>query len=567
MKTRSRKVYPTTIAIAVVLAIVLTFSLVACAKNNAPASESETTVKDKVLILYTSDVHCGVDQGFGYEGLAAVRASYEAQGYATVLVDDGDAVQGEPIGTISQGDAIIDLMNVLRYDVAIPGNHEFDYTVERFLDLADKADFPYISCNFNKQGELLLDPYVIKEAAGIKIGFVGVTTPETLTSSTPSYFKDESGELIYGFMQDQSGQKLYDAVQSAVDGARAEGADYVYLLAHLGNEDALAPWRYSDVIEHTNGIDVLLDGHSHDAEQTVVNNKDGVPVVRSACGTKMANIGYSFVTKEGIGDTNIWTWRNKESAPLLLGLHGEVSDAILDAKTAFDKRLAQVIATSPYDLTINDPTALDESGNPLRIVRRMETNLGDLCADAIRAKAQADIAFINGGGVRVSVNKGDITYGDVLSVLPFGNTVCMIQATGQQILDALEWCSATTPGQFGGFLQTSGLSYEIDISIPTPCLRDESGALADIEGQRRVQNVKVAGVPLDPDKTYTVASSSYILLDAGDGNTAFLGATLLQSSLSLDYQALIDYIQVELSGVIGEQYANPYGQGRIRIVE
>ncbi len=154
----------------------------------------------EIYILYTSDVHCGVDEGFGYAGLKDIRDNLEAEGYETILVDDGDAIQGDSIGTLSKGEAIIDLMNDLRYDVAIPGNHEFDYGMEQFLALTEKADYPYISCNFNKEGNLIFDPYVIKEIAGIKIGFVGVTTPESLISSTPRYFQNDKGEYIYGFM-------------------------------------------------------------------------------------------------------------------------------------------------------------------------------------------------------------------------------------------------------------------------------------------------------------------------------------------------------------------------------
>ena len=218
----------------------------ASAAESAVSSTETVEPSGDIVVLYTSDVHCGVDQGFGYAALAQVRRYLESQGDDVLLVDDGDSIQGEPMGTMTKGEAIIDLMNAVQYDVAIPGNHEFDYGVDTFLSLTEKAQFPYISCNFNKEGELVFPPYVIKEAAGKKIAFVGVTTPTTPNSSTPKYFQDEKGNYIYNFMQDKSGEKLYTAVQSAVDAARAEGADYVYLMAHLGNEEICRPWTYEE---------------------------------------------------------------------------------------------------------------------------------------------------------------------------------------------------------------------------------------------------------------------------------------------------------------------------------
>ncbi|MBQ3380519.1 MAG: 5'-nucleotidase C-terminal domain-containing protein, partial [Oscillospiraceae bacterium] len=225
------------------------------------------------------------------------------------------------------------------------------------------------------------------------------------------------------------------------------------------------------------------------------------------------------------------------------------------------------VAHTNVELTIYDPVAKDNSGNPIRMVRRAETNLGDLCADAYRDQCGADIGIANGGAVRASIGKGDITYGDILTVHPFGNMLCMVEATGQQILDALEWGSRMAPDECGGFLQVSGLSYEIHCSIPSSCKADEKGICVSIGDERRVQNVKVGDEPIDPGKTYTVASIDYILKNHGDGQTAFDGATLLQDSVKLDNQALIDYITGTLGGEVGSEYVNPTGQGRIVVVE
>ena len=521
-----------------------------------------------VVILFTSDIHCGVDQGFGYAGLAGVRDYLAAKGDAVILVDDGDNIQGEPIGTMTKGESLVDLMNQAGYELAIPGNHEFDYGMDRFLELAtQKAKFEYISCNFNHEGELVFKPYAIKELGGAKVAFVGVTTPKTLTSSTPKYFQNDSGEFVYGFFQDETGEGVYNAVQSAVDAARAEGADYVVVMGHMGNEEECRPWTYADVIEHTNGIDVFLDGHSHDTEQVVMKNKDGDEVLRSACGTKLSCIGWCRIAQDGKITTGLYTWNNDASVPAMLGLENKMSKAVTAASAALDKKLQEVVATSQVLLTINDPEAVDDNGKPIRMVRRAETNLGDLCADAYRFQSGADIAFVNGGGVRTNIAAGKITLDDILLVHPFGNAMCVIEVTGQQILDALEWGARKVPGENGGFLQVSGLSYEIHSYLPDPCQVDENTMCAGFEGERRVQNVLVGGEPIDPAATYTLASHDYMLLNNGDGFTAFDGAKLLQDRVKLDNQVLIDYITENLGGVIGEQYEDLTGDGRIVIVE
>ena len=520
-----------------------------------------------IVILFTSDVHCGVDQGFGYAGLQQVRDYLVASGNEVILVDDGDNIQGEPLGTMTKGEVSIDLMNKMGYSVAIPGNHEFDYGMEQFLALAERADFDYISCNFNKSGELVFQPYVIRELDGLKVAFVGVTTPETLTSSTPRYFQNENGEFVYGFFQDESGEGVYSAVQSAVDDARAEGADYVVVMGHLGNEEACRPWTYDDVISNTNGIDVFLDGHSHDTDQVVMKNKDGEDVLRSACGTKLACIGWCRIDTEGKISTGLYTWNNSDPVPALLGIQNEMSEAVAASTDTLNEKLGEVVASSQVDLTISDPVEVDANGRPIRMVRRAETNLGDLCADAYLNQSGADIAFVNGGGIRTNIAAGDITLNDILKVHPFGNAMCVIEVTGQQILDALEWGARAIPSENGGFLQVAGLSYEIHSYIESSCVADENNMFTGVEGEYRVKNVMVGGEPLDMDKIYTLASHNYMLLEHGDGYTMFDGARILQNSVKLDNQVLIDYITESLGGVIGPEYEELTGQGRIVIVE
>ena len=545
-----------------ILSLLLALALllgVAAAEETAPA------LQKNLVILFTSDVHCGIDTGWGYAGLYGIREALSADNHV-LLVDDGDAIQGEPIGTMTTGEAIIDIMNAVGYDIAIPGNHEFDYGMDRFLELAEKASFPYISCNFNKEGELVFQPYVIKEFDGVKIAFVGVTTPMTLRSSTPRYFMNENGEFIYGFLQDESGEGVYTAVQKAVDDARAEGAQYVIVMAHMGNETECHPWMYSDVIANTNGIDAWLDGHSHDTDQVTMLNKDGKEVVRAGCGTKMEHIGVLTITKDGAISSKLYSWTMDMPAPRMLGIKNPASEAVEAAASVLNEKLQQVVAATAVDLVINDPYNTTAEGKSIRIIRNTETNLGDLCADAyLDQSGEADIALVNGGGIRVTIAKGDITLNDILKVHPFGNSLTVIEATGQQVLDALEWSVHSLPGEFGGFDHVAGLTYEVRSDIPTPCVETESKMFDHVDEtmERRVRNVLVGGEPIDPEKIYKVASHNYQLLDNGDGYTMFDGCKVLQNAVKLDNQVLIDYIVGTLGGVVGEGYENPYGQGRM----
>ena len=537
--------------------------LALCLLCSAAFAQETAALTQDVVVLFTSDVHCGIDQGFGYVGLAAIRDAMKAAGNHVVLVDNGDSIQGEPIGTMTTGEANIQLMNAVGYEIAIPGNHEFDYGMDRFLELTKLANFPYISANFNKEGELVFAPYVIKEFDGVKVAFVGMTTPKTITSSTPKYFQNDAGEFIYGFMQDDTGEKLYAAVQSAVDAARGEGAAYVVAMGHMGNEENCKPWTYADVIANTNGIDAFLDGHSHDTDQVEMMNKDGAKVLRSGCGTKLQGVGYLRIAKDGTLSAGIYSWNNDVAAPELFGIKNDVSEAVNAATETLNAKLNEVVATSEVDLTIYDPLVTKDDGSKIRIIRSAETNLGNLCSDAYRDQSGADVAFVNGGGIRVSIDAGEITLNDILKVHPFGNAMCVVEATGQQILDALEFGARAVPSENGGFQHTSGLTYEIHTYIETSAKQDENGMFAGVEGEYRVKNVKVGGEDLVLDKVYTVASHNYMLKNGGDGFNMFMNCKLLQDEVMIDNQVLINYITGTLGGVVGEAYAEPYGQGRI----
>ena len=232
-------------------------------------------------------------------------------------------------------------------------------------------------------------------------------------------------------------------------------------MGHLGNEEKCRPWTYADVISHTNGIDAFLDGHSHDKEQVIMKNKDGREIPRSACGTKMECIGWCKIPAEGEVTAGIYSWTFDDPAPEMFMIENEMSRAVREEREKVKDLLTVKIAVSAQELTINDPVAVDPKWGKVRMIRRAETNLADLCTDALRVRTGADIAVLGGGGIRVSIPAGDVSMKDIYEVFPFGNEVCVIEATGQQILDALEWGAYLVPAENGGFLQVSGLTYEI----------------------------------------------------------------------------------------------------------
>lgn len=546
-----------------------------------------------VSIVFTNDVHCAIDQqvdkdgnvtGIGYAGVAAyANAQKSLYGAGNVtLVDAGDAIQGGPVGTLTKGAALVQIMNAVGYDYAIPGNHEFDYGMDQFNALVKQAGATYLSCNFTKLNAdgskaSVFAPFAIEtykdadvaadDADGVlKVAYVGISTPETLTKSSPANFQDAAGNYIYGFCQDETGEALYAAVQSAVDEARAQGADYVVAVGHLGIEGTTSRWTSEAVIKHTAGIDALIDGHSHEAYDKTVGsevaagaiqtlaNSDGDKVVLVQTGTKLANVGNLVIDADAADGQDVTAQlvpasecKDEDAAvkKVVDQVNGELADV-----------LNKVVGKTDVALTIVD-------ADGVRQVRHHETNMGDLVADAYRAAVGADIALANGGGVRASIAAGDITNNDLLSVQPYGNELCLIEATGQEILDALEMGASNAPEEFGGFLQVSGLSYKIDASIPSSVKTDENGNFVSVDGERRVFDVKVGDQAIDAAKTYKVASHGYMLLEGGDGLTMFKDNKVLQENVILDNQALINYITNDLKGVVGERYANATGEGRI----
>ena len=556
---------------ACLLALVMLLGLVAV----PAAAKAEGEEAKDIVILYTNDVHCGIADNIGYAGLARVKAAYEAAGKEVILVDNGDSVQGDVIGTLSKGEALVELMNEVGYDVAVPGNHEFDYGMDQFNKNVSLAKFQYVCCNFlNDNGEAVLKPYTIIEKGGKKIAFVGIDTPESFTKSTPTYFQDGEGNFIFSFCEGNKGQDLYDKVQETVDAARAEGADYVIALAHLGIDSQSSPWMSTEVITNTTGIDAMLDGHSHSViSGEAVKNKDGNDVILTSTGTKLANVGIFTITGEGKMSSMLLDADAIQfiSAVGVLTDDNGAGEAVTAAIAKNEELVNTVVAKTAVTLTTTDPVAVDEKGNAIRIVRNQETNLGDLCADAYRAMGNTDIAFVNGGGIRANIEEGDITYGQIIKVHPFGNALCTVEASGQEILDALEMSVASMPGESGGFLHVSGLKFTVDLNVESTVVKDEMKMFVEVAGDRRVKDVEVLQedgtyAPLDPNKTYTLACHNYLLKDMGDGYTMFADNNFLSEDVMLDNQVLINYIVDVLGGTVGGEYVDPYGQGRITII-
>ena len=539
------------------------------------AAKAEGEEAKEIVILYTNDVHCGVTDGMGFVGVARVKAALEAAGKEVILVDNGDSNQGDVIGTLSKGEAIVELMNAVGYDVAVIGNHDFDYGMDQFKKNVSLATYQFVCCNFIDiaSGEPYLKPYTIIEKAGKKIAFVGIDTPESFTKSTPKYFQDGEGNFIYSFCEGNNGQDLCDKVQETVDAARAEGADYVIALAHLGIDYQSEPWTSSNVIENTTGIDAMLDGHSHTdfklefgKDFVTVKNKDGNEVIHSSTGTKLANIGILTISGDKMSAKLLDASAMKfiDEAGLLAEDNG-VGEVVKAALAKNDELVNTVVAHTDVDLVIKDPV----SGE--RIVRNQETNLGDLCADAYRAMGETDIAFVNGGGVRDTIPAGDVTYGQIIKVHPFGNALCTVEATGQEILDALEMSVCSMPGESGGFLHVSGLKFTVDLNVDSTVVKDDKKMFVEVAGDRRVKDVEVLQedgtyAPIDPNKTYTLACHNYLLKDMGDGYTMFADNKFLSENVMLDNQVLINYIVEKLGGTVGSDYIDPYGQGRITII-
>ena len=509
----------------------------------------------EIIILHTNDIHCGITDNLGIDKVSQYKKELKKQGHPLALVDAGDAIQGAPIGKLSNGESIVKIMNAVGYDFVIPGNHEFDYGMARFLQLASRQKCGYYSCNFVdvKTRKPILKPYKILNLGGKKIGFVGVTTPETLVTSTPKYFQDKDGKFIYGFCEDQTGEKVYQAVQQAVNSVRKEGADYVFLVGHLGTDGSIPYWSSGAIAANTYNIDAIIDGHSH--EQYIpphkIINKAGKEVLVAQTGTKLQSVGKMTINDDGTITSELAKGL-KEADP-------KVAKLVAKENKKFEPILNQPVGEAFVELTGDDP----KTGE--RRVRNGETNMGDFMADAFRIVLDTDICIVNGGAIRNPIKTGVFTYNDLLKAFPFCNMCTVIEATGQQIADALEVGASAYPGEHGAFMQVSGMTFTIDSSVPSGLVLDAKGNFAGVNGERRVKDIMINGKPIDMKGKYTVGGITYVLKDGGNGLVMFKQSKLLKDGIMTDVDAIMEYVQNHLNAKIKEGYENPYGAGRITI--
>ncbi len=549
--------------------------------------------KSDVTILYTNDVHTYIDKQspkLTYAAIADLKQSYQNAGKDVLLVDAGDHVQGTAYGSMDEGASIIKLMNAAGYDVATPGNHEFDYGMDRAKAIMKEADFPYLSCNWvDLRTTLRVLPSVkVFVRGGRRIAFVGVTTPETFTKSTPAYFMDKAQrKYIYDIQGGEDGKKLYDAVQKAIDKAKLL-ADVVIGLGHLGVDPSSSPWTSEEVIAHTSGFDAFIDGHSHTVmENKQVQDASGKAVTLTQTGSYFANVGEMTIAADGTITTKL--------IPTHEGMDAGIAAMQTDWVNTVDDMLGEKIAVGDSDFYVSDPA----TGK--RRIRSAETNLGDFVADGIYTyfneveKLHCDVAIMNGGGIRADVPAGDWTFKTCKQVSPFGNVACLMSVTGKQIQDALEFAArfAGEDGkENGGFLQVAGATYEIHTDIPNTVQTDEKNVwIGSATGTPRVQNVKIydkasgSYLPLDPGATYALAGMNYTLRNLGDGFAMFDGAELIKDYVSEDYLVMSTYAMIfdgadaaglphlssansPLAAYSGYllNYEQPYGAGRITIL-
>ena len=505
-----------------------------------------------IVILHTNDVHCGISKNLGIAKVAQYKKDLKAENPAVILVDAGDAIQGEPVGKLSQGAFIVELMNAVEYDFQIPGNHEYDYGMENFLKVAKDSACGYYSANFMdlSAGERVFPPYKMFTLDGKQVALIAVTTPETLVTSKPSHFQNAEGQWIYGFQEDETGEKLYSTVQSMVDEVKAKGADYVILVAHLGSNGTVPVWSSGAVIANTTGIDAVIDGHSHEQYTRVVTNKEGNPVVLAQTGTKLETLGKITIDNEG-----------HMTATLLKELGAE-EPTIAAMVAAENQKVDETLARKVGVTTVDFVTDIDG----VRRVRTGETNLGDMAADAIREFFHCDVGLANGGSLRDMLPAKELTAKDLMDVYPFGNMLTLREISGQQLLDALEMGASEYPEENGSFLHVSGLTYTIDATIPSTVQLDDKGRFVGVTGERRVKDVMVGGKPLELDGDYRVAGNDFFMKYGGDGMTMFEGSYLLKDAEFSDLECLEAFIKNH-GGTIGEGYENPEGQGRITILK
>lgn len=520
------------------LAVVMLVSMCVTAGAQEPAAGE---MDGCVVVMHTNDVHGAID---GYAKVAALKKSYEARGAYVLLMDAGDFAQGDPAVSESEGAAAVELMNLTGYDLAVPGNHEFDYGYNRLCALAEEAEFPLAAANVRYQGQAAFPAYEIFTApSGTKIGVLGLTTPETATKAHPAKIQGVT------FL---SGQALINCAREQVAALERAGCDYIICLGHLGIDAASAPNRSVDLLEQVEGIDCFIDGHSHSTQADIAAVAPGGTVngtELTSAGTKLEEVGVITISPDGTASAQTVALADLQDA----------DQAVADRAAAIQKEIDDEYGT------VFAKTEVELDGESDH-VRSRETNLGNLVADALawgarEAGEPVDAAVINGGSIRASIPQGGITKKMIRTVLPFGNTLSIVKVTGAELLEALEASTYCTPTAIGGFPQVSGITFTVD----TTKAYDQGDLYpgSTYYGPKSIQRVSiqtVGGKAFDKNATYTIATNDFMAA-GGDTYYAFAAASVnYDLGLPMD-EVVMDYITDELDGVVtAEDYGAPNGR-------
>ena len=551
-----------TLIIACLLAFGGLFSAGAYADAGTPGDVEQVAA----VILHTNDAHVAFEDNIGYDGLALYKKELEAVYDHVLLIDAGDAIQGAPIGSVSKGAEIIRMMNRLGYDLAVPGNHEFDYGLEALDDCAEALDCGYTCANFCVTGgEPVFQPWRILEAGNLKIGFVGAVTPDAYTKSTIKDILNEAGEPMYDFLADETGQRLCVGLQKAIDETRQAGADYVILVSHLGNNDSITEqFRTDAVVGKLRGLDLIIDGHSHETYNRTVTDGENRQVPIAQTGSNMKAIGQIKIYKDGrLEETLIDTVPEPANMPFEKVVRRNVERCVDPEMKAFlDEIVASYapvmnrkVGEVSYDMIVRDADGFDVS-------RVEENGLCDFVADAYRTVGGTRAALVNAGAVRNNLKAGTVTYNDILNILPYSNDIVTVRVSGQMLLDALEFGVSKLPAVSGGFLQVSGITFRVNPELESSVVVDDKNQFVSVAGEYRVSDVMVGQEPLDQKAEYTLTGTSF-LLNGGDGYAMFKEADILSMTMLPDNEVVIKYLEEYLDGVIPEDYRE--AQGRILI--
>ena len=542
-------------------------------KRNEFRGLKEEELSDDIIILHTNDVHCSIKDSIGYDGLMLYKMELKKKYKHVLTVDAGDHIQGGAIGLLSRGLDIMGIMNTIEYDVVIIGNHEFDYGIEQLKICEEKLNCGYISANYcyRKNKTSIFPPYKIIEFDDKKIGFIGITTPQTLTKTNLYHIVDEDGKMIYDFLTENEGQELYDTIQRYIDEVKLKGANYIILLCHLGNEgDILENYKSNSILSHISGIDVIIDGHSHSVYNTTSKDKEGKDILLVRTGKKLNNLGVIKIKKDG---TIISEILSKIPRPEYHEFRPDFRNNILryvdpymfkilnDIIVSHSDELNEKYGYAEFDLKIK----IDNSRSFSKYISGSEENpLCDLVSDAIRYIGDGDICIINSGSIRSDLMKGDITFQNILDILPFYSDIIIKEILGKDILDALEYGVKYLPTEKSMFPQVSGISFKVNTSKKSPVVVDKDEIFVKVDGERRVYDVMVGNEPLNISKKYKMSFTDYIG-NGGDGYSMFNKYEEALPIFKTDKQALIIYIKEVLKGIIPDKYR--IKQGRIIIDE